>query len=84
MIVIVNAILHLSPYSGGLADIHKAVKLADVGRRRVRDSDFNGVEPILEAFFLEQKDWNIIQSGIGVDCLLVGSIYRRRISHKKN
>ena len=73
--MVVNAILHPSA-RGGLADIHKAVKLAGVGRCRVSDSDLNGVESTFEAVFLEQLDWNTILGGKGVDCLLVGSICR--------
>jgi hypothetical protein len=80
--VSVNAVLH-GRACGGLADIHKPIKLAGIGGCRVRDSDFNGVESIDEAVFLEQDDWNIIDGGKGVDCLLVDTIYRRRFRKKR-
>ena len=64
-------------------DVHKAVKLADVGRRCIHNGDFDGVELLLEALFFEQGYRNIILDGVGVDCLLVGTICCRHISEAR-
>lgn len=64
-------------------DVHKAVKLADVRRRCINDGDLNGVEILFEALFFEQGYWNSNVGGIGVDCLLVGTICCRRISIRR-
>lgn len=78
--VVVNAILH--PVQA--ADVHKAIKLADVGRRHINDGDLYGMASLVEVVLHEQAHRNTIHRSIGVDCLLVGSICRRRISNTKN
>lgn len=77
--MVVNVILP----PANTADVHKAVKLADVGGRCIDDGNLDGVEVLFEALFFEQGDWNIIINGVGVDCLLVGAIWCPRISIRK-
>jgi hypothetical protein len=55
-------------------DVHETVNLADVGRRRTSDGDYNSVVFTCEVVLLEQEDWKTVLCGVGVDCLLVGSI----------
>ncbi len=63
--MVVNVILH----PPNAADVHKAVKLADIGRRCINDGNLDGVIILFEAILFEQGDWNIVLNGIGVDGL---------------